>query len=358
MLSILLYPSLAPAGDLPLEKIKLPEGFKIDIYAENVTNARAMAVSPSGVVFVGSRRAEKLHAVVDTDKDNKADKVYLIDDKLAWPSGVTFRDGSLYVGAVNSILRYDDIENRLDNPPEPVVVIDSLPKDRWHGWKHIDFGPDGLLYIPVGAPCNICDRKEPYATISRMKADGTGLETFARGVRNSVGFDWHPVTKELWFTDNGADEMGDDIPPDELNYAPKKGMHFGFPFIHGGGEIDPKYGKGHTKDQYVMPAQPLGPHVAALGMRFYTGTMFPEEYRNQIFIPEHGSWNRSKKIGYRVTLVRLKGNKALGYEVFAEGWLQGETPWGRPVAIIVMPDGAMLLSDDAADVIYRIYYEG
>jgi glucose/arabinose dehydrogenase len=239
-----------------------------------------------------------------------------------------------------------------------VVVNESFPRDRHHGWKFIAFGPDGLLYVPVGAPCNICEREdERYASILRMKPDGTGLEVFARGIRNTVGFDWHPETKELWFTDNGRDMLGDDLPPDELNRAPQKGMHFGYPYCHGGTISDPEFGSKRKCDEFTPPAMNLGPHVAAIGMRFYTGSMFPKEYQNQIFIAEHGSWNRSKPIGYRITLVRLENNRAVKYETFAEGWLQGERAWGRPADVLVMPDGALLVSDDEADVIYRISYK-
>jgi glucose/arabinose dehydrogenase len=275
------------------------------------------------------------------------------------PNGVAFRDGALYVAEVNRVLRFDRIESRLKNPPKPVVGNDSFPRDRHHGWKFIRFGPDGLLYVPVGAPCNVCLQKDPiYASITRMKADGTAREIFAHGIRNTVGFDWHPETKELWFTDNGRDWLGDDRPPDELNRAPKERLHFGFPFCHGKDIADPEFGSQRKCDEFVPPVQELDPHVAALGMRFYDGATFPAEYRHQIFIAEHGSWNRSTPIGYRVTLVRLDGNKASKYEVFAEGWLRGTKPWGRPVDVQVMPDGALLVSDDEAGAIYRISYTG
>jgi glucose/arabinose dehydrogenase len=274
------------------------------------------------------------------------------------PNGVVFHDGALYVAEVNRILRYDDIEAHLSNPPPPVVVNDSYPRDTHHGWKFMRLGPDGMLYVQVGAPCNICQRADPrYASITRLKLDGTGFEVFAHGVRNSVGFDWHPQTKELWFTDNGRDWLGDDRPPDELNRAPQPGLHFGFPYCHGKDIADPEFGNKRPCSDFVPPVLDLGPHVAALGMRFYTGAMFPPEYRNQIFIAQHGSWNRSQKIGYRVMRVRLEGNRAAEYEVFAAGWLQGEQVWGRPVDVQVMPDGALLVSDDHAGAIYRISYK-
>lgn len=343
---------------LPLDQITLPPGFEIAIYASNVPNARSMTLSPNGTLFVGTRTAGDVYAIVDRDHDHTADEVITLARGLNMPNGVAFRDGALYVAEVNRILRYDNIEAHLKDPPKPVVLNESFPRDRHHGWKVIRFGPDGLLYVPVGAPCNVCEiEDERYASIARMKPDGTRLEIFARGVRNTVGFDWDPKTHELWFTDNGRDWLGDDLPPDELNYAPKQGLHFGFPYCHGKKISDPEFGKTRTCEEFIPPAIELGPHVAALGMRFYTGKMFPGEYRNQIFIAEHGSWNRSAPIGYRVTLVRLENHRPLKYEVFAEGWLQGARAWGRPVDLLVMPDGGMLVSDDEAGVIYRISYK-
>ncbi len=355
----------APA-DLPLDKIKLPPGFEISVFAEDLPNARSLRLTPGGTLFVGTRRAGNVYAVRDTDGDHKADAVYTIAEGLNMPNGVAFRDGALYVAEVNRILRYDDIEAHLDDPPEPVVVYDDLPSDRHHGWKYIDFGPDGKLYVPVGAPCNICDREPPYASILRMNPDGTDVEVYARGVRNTVGFTWDPLTGELWFTDNGRDNIGgqnqditDNSPPCELNHAPRPGMHFGYPYVHGRAILDPEFGEGHNPADYTPPAQELGPHVAPLGVEFYTGEMFPEEYRNQIFIAEHGSWNRRQKIGYRVTLVRLDENRQpTSYEPFAEGWLEGNENWGRPVDLEQMPDGSMLLSDDQNGVVYRITYTG
>lgn len=346
----------AQNSSLPLSQIKLPPGFKIDVYATGVDNARQMAMSPSGVLFVGSRSAGKVYAVVDSDKDHRADKVVTIASGLNMPSGLAFRDGALYVAEINRVIRFDGIETRLDSPPSPAVVYDKLPSDRHHGWKFIGFGPDGMLYVPVGAPCNICDPKDPHASITRMKPDGSGFEVFARGVRNSVGFDWQPGSGALWFTENGRDMLGDDVPNDELNRAPKPGLHFGYPYCHAGTVQDPEFGSGHACSGYTPPAQKLGPHVASIGMRFYTGTMFPDEYRNQIFIAEHGSWNRSTPLGYRITVVKVQGEKALSYDTFAEGWLQGAKPWGRPADVVVAPDGALLVADDQADVIYRISY--
>jgi|GEM_PF-43503 len=348
-------PALKVSG-LPLEKIQLPPGFQIDIFASGVKGARSMALGPRGVLFVGTRDEGKVYAILDRNGDQKADEIVTIAMGLNMPNGVAYRDGSLYVAEISRILRFDNIADRLYNPPKPVLVNKAFPKDRSHGWKYIAFGPDGLLYVPVGAPCNVCEKKDGrYASIMRMKPDGKGLEIFASGVRNTVGFDWHPETKELWFTDNGRDWMGDDRPPDELNHAPQKGMHFGFPYCHG--DIhDSSYGKNRDCSQFTSPTIKLGPHVAALGIKFYTGEMFPAEYRNRIFIAEHGSWNRTRPIGYRITLVSLDKSRAVSYETFAEGWLEGMTAWGRPVDVLVMPDGALLVSDDRAGAIYRIHY--
>ena len=343
--------------ELPLNTIKLPPGFEINIFAANVPNARSMSLSPNGTLFVGTRTAGNVYAVSDHNRDTIADDVITVARRLNMPNGVAFRSGSLYVAEVNRVLRYDNIEDNLKDPPEPVVVSDSFPRDKSHGWKFIRFGQDGMLYIPVGAPCNVCERSDMrYASIMRMNPDGTGLEIFAHGIRNSVGFDWDPDSKELWFTDNGRDWMGDDLPSDELNHAPERGLHFGFPYCHGNSILDPQFGKERKCDEFTPPAMELGAHVAPLGMRFYTKSMFPHEYRKQIFIAEHGSWNRSIPAGYRLVSVQLSGNRAVKHEIFAEGWLQDGKAWGRPVDILIMPDGALLVSDDHAGVIYRISY--
>ena len=353
-----LISKLVAAADLPLERIKLPQGFAIELWAR-VDNARQMALGRVGgsTVFVGSTQAGKVHAV-RFDAAYKVQSVTTVASGIQLPAGVAYKDGSLYVSAVSRILRFDDIERRLDNPPAPVVVTDKLPTETQHGWKFIAFGPDGKLYVPVGAPCNICEPDAQHANILRMNADGSAMETYARGVRNTVGFDWQPRTGDLWFTDNGRDLLGDDLPSDELNHAPRAGMHFGYPYCHAGDLPDPEFGAKRRCDEFTAPAQKLGPHVASLGMRFYTGTMFPPAYRNQIFIAEHGSWNRSSKIGYRITLVRLEGGKAVAYEPFATGWLQGQSVWGRPSDVLVLPDGSLLVADDYAGAIYRIVYRG
>jgi glucose/arabinose dehydrogenase len=239
-----------------------------------------------------------------------------------------------------------------------VVITDRFPRETHHGWKFIRFGPDGWLYVPVGAPCNIGEPDPAHALISRIKPDGTAYEVFARGIRNSVGFDWDPRSKELWFTDNGRDMLGDDLPSDELNHAARAGMHFGYPYCHQGDTADPEFGGKRACAEFAPPAVKLGAHVASLGMRFYTGASFPAEYRNNIFVAEHGSWNRSKMIGYRIARVVVEGGRVTKHEVFAEGWLQNESAWGRPVDLEVMPDGSLLVSDDLAGVVYRIAYRG
>jgi len=338
-----------------LEKIKLPEGFSINVFAE-VPNARSMCLGRNGTLFVGTMSGN-VYAVVDTDNNGVAEKVDTIASGLDTPNGVAFKDGSLYVAEHRRIIRFDNIENNLEKHPNYSVVYDKFPDDRNHGWKFIAFGPDGKLYVPVGAPCNICNPDSPYASITRMNPDGTGFEIFAKGIRNTVGFTWHPQTKQIWFTDNGRDNLGDDIPSDELNTAPQKGMHFGYPFCHEGDILDPEFGKGKNCSDYTPPALKLGAHVAALGLRFYTGNMFPSEYQNRIFIAQHGSWNRTTPIGYRVMSVRVENNKAVEYTPFATGWLDEKgKALGRPVDVQVAPDGALLVSDDKQGVIYRITY--
>ncbi|HTL61369.1 MAG TPA: sorbosone dehydrogenase family protein [Nitrospira sp.] len=358
MIGVVFLPALCLRADsLMLHSLKLPPGFAITVYTSDVKNARGMALGEKGTLFVGSKGEGRVYAVVDENGDHKADRVYTIAQSLQMPVGVAYRNGALYVSAVSRILRYDNIEQHLSDPPEPVVITDRLPKDTHHGWKYLAFGPEGKLYVAVGVPCNICEVDyERYGHIARMNPDGSAYEVVARGIRNSVGFDWDPSNKELWFTDNGRDWLGDDQPPDELNHAPKDGLHFGYPYCHGNAIGDPEFGKEHACKEFRAPALELGPHVASLGMRFYSGSMFPEEYRGRIFIAEHGSWNRSKKIGYRLTLATTAKDGRWTYSTFAEGWLQGEHAWGRPVDILQMPDGSLLVSDDGAGVIYRITY--
>jgi len=300
--------SLLPSAAAEAQDLSLPPGFRIAVYAADVPNARQMALGPTGVVFVGSKAEGKVYAVVDRDGDHKAESVHVLASGLNMPSGVAFRDGTLYVAAVNRVLRFRDVARDLAHPPAPEVVSDAFPSNAHHGWKFIAFGPDGRLYVPVGAPCNVCAITGPlHATITRLDVAGGRPEVVARGVRNSVGFDFQPDTGELWFTDNGRDWLGDDQPPDELNHLTRPGEHFGFPFCHGDGLRDPEHNGGRACGEFTPPARLLGPHVASIGMRFYTGTMFPKKYRGGVFIAEHGSWNRSTPVGYRVSFVKIEG---------------------------------------------------
>lgn len=347
-------------SNLPLDSLIMPDGFKVHTVVEGLDGARSMAMGDKGTLFVGTRTENKLYALVDSDNDFVADRTIVLDTTLEVPNGIAFKDGALYVAEVNRLLRYDNIEDNLDAVPEPVVIYEDYPDEFHHGWKYIAFGPDDKLYIPVGAPCNICDdtdKDERFATITRMDKDGGNREIVARGVRNSVGFTWHPDTQELWFTDNGRDMMGDDIPPCELNRVSEVGQHFGYPFCHGGTIPDPEFGAKRSCDEFVPPVQNLDAHVAPLGVKFVEGSMFPDQYQKQVLIAEHGSWNRSKKSGYRITKVTLEGNKAVKYEPFIEGWLnqENQTRWGRPVDLLFLKDGSLLISDDYGDAIYRVY---
>lgn len=349
------------SAEFPIEKIKMPKGFQFEVFASGLENPRSLTVSPNGTIFVGTRTGGgKVYAipVIKDGSSRKAGKIYTIASGLRAPNGVAFKDGHLYVAEIERVLRFDNIEDHLEKPIKPLIVNQDFPKDTWHGWKFIRFGPDGKLYVPVGMPCNVCEKDDVrYGSILRMDADGKNLKVFSRGVRNTVGFDWDPTTKDMWFTDNGRDNLGDNYPPDELNHAPKAGMHFGFPYCHGKNIPDPHFGNPDSCTTHTAPAQELGPHVAALGMRFYTGQMFPKEYHNQILICEHGSWNRSEKNGYRITLVRVKDNAATSYEIFASGWWDGKRIWGRPVDLDILDDGSVIVSDDNSGNLYRITYQ-
>ena len=352
--------ALEKKDDPQLSKLKLPEGFSISFFATDVNNARSLALGDNGTVFVGNRKGKNVYALVDADGDGVAEKKYTVANDMNAPNGVAFYDGALYIAEIDKVYRIDNIESTLENPAKPVLINDSFPSEEHHGWKYIAFGPDGKLYVPVGAPCNICNDSEKdkrFASITRMNADGSGLEVYAHGIRNSVGFAWHPQTKELWFTDNGRDELGDDMPADELNIASQKDEHFGYPYCHAGVIPDPEFGKGKNCGDYKAPASTLTPHGAALGMKFNTGSMFPEQYKNQIFIAEHGSWNRSKPIGYRIMVATIDGNAVTGYKPFIEGWLTNGEAWGRPVDVLFRKDGSMLISDDHANAVYRVTYQ-
>ena len=370
LLSGVFAAGLAVSGrqaEAPLGQLVLPPGFRAAVFADNVTNARSMALGPQGTVFVGSRTGDKVHAVVDENGDHKADRVVMIASGLDSPNGVAIRNGALYVATASRILRFDDIEKHLDAPPAPVVVRGDLPNPRaGHTWKFIAFGPDDMLYMSVGAPCNVCVSPAMVSSIVRMKPDGSGMEVFAEGIRNSVGFDWHPVTRELWFTDNGRDMLGDDVPNDELNVAWKPGLHFGFPFCHQGDVSDPQFGAERACSTAEPPVLNVGPHVAAVGMAFYTGTMFPDTYKNAAIIAQHGSWNRSTPSGYRVMVARTDGRRVTSHEPLVDGFLAkgaatsgrgaGAAAMGRPVDVLQMPDGSILISDDSGNRLIRVSY--
>lgn len=342
-------------SEIDTTALRLPLGFRIEVLVADVPDARSMALGDQGTLFVGTRRKGNVYAIRNVFGDRP--EVLTIATGRQTPNGIAFHDGDLYLAEVGSISRFSDIERRLPYPGDPEIVVDDLPPAKLHSWRYIGFGPDDRLYVAIGAPCNVCDEPD-YGVILRMNSDGSEREVFARGVRNSVGFTWHPDSQKFWFTDNGRDMMGDDLPPGELNRAEKPGLHFGFPFCHGGTipDPDPKLASLGACLDAESPVQPLGPHVAPLGIRFYTGGAFPNEYHNQVLIAEHGSWNRSKKIGYRVSLVRLQDGRPVSYEPFVEGWLDGEKVSGRPVDLLIAPDGAVLLSDDMNGVIYRISY--
>ncbi len=351
--------TLQKIADPRLSDIKLPPGFHISIFADSIRDARSLALGDAGTVFVGNKEEDKVYALVDKNNDGIADEKYTIASGMTMPNGVAFRKGALYIAEVDKIWRIDNIEHNLAHPAKPVLVSNSFPYKTYHGSKYIAFGPDDKLYVPVGAPCNICndnEQDERFASITRMNPDGSGFEIFANGIRNSVGFDWDPQTHDLWFTDNGRDMLGDDIPADELNHAPQKDLNFGYPYCHGGDILDPEFGTGYNCKDFTPPVAKLAAHTAALGMKFYTGNMFPAEYRGRIFIAEHGSWNRSVPQGYRISMIELEDGKLKKYSVFAEGWLKNGKAWGRPVSVLQLKDGSLLVSDDYAGIIYRITY--
>lgn len=346
-------------NEIDLSLLVVPDGFKVELFASDVTNARSICIGDNGVVFVGSRKAGNVYALIDADNDHVAEQQILVAKGMNMPSGVAFKDGDLYVAEVDKIWRYPAIEKSLPKIPNPELITDQYPTDGHHGWKYIAFGPDDLLYVPVGAPCNICESAEIYASITTFNMENGDIDVIAHGVRNSVGFDWHPETKELWFTDNGRDWMGDNSPDCELNRLEKNGGHFGYPYCHAEGIQDPKFGEGVNCDEYIPAALNLGPHIAPVGMEFYHGSMLPESFTNKALIAQHGSWNRSDKIGYRIMMADINDQQqAVNYSPFITGWLQGgDSVWGRPVDLETMPDGSILISDDYADCIYRVSYE-
>ncbi|HEX8665165.1 MAG TPA: PQQ-dependent sugar dehydrogenase [Beijerinckiaceae bacterium] len=352
-------PPIPTAADkLPVAKLKAPQGFKVEVFAAGVGNARSIRIGDKGTVFVGSRLLDKVHAI--REKDGKRE-VKVIASGLHRPNGLAFHKGALYVAELSKVSRLDNIEDNLDNPPKPTLVNDQFPKDEPHGWKFIAIGPDDKLYVPVGAPGNI-NNPDPkvYAHIRRMNLDGSGMEVFVQGVRNTVGFDWHPQTKELWFTDNGRDWVSEDLPEDELNRVRETGKkHFGYPFCHQGNFRDPEFGWGHSCSEFEPPAALLGPHTAALGMRFYTGEMFPAEYRNAIFIARHGAWNRTEKTGGDVVVAKLNPDGTVkSIEPFLTGFVEDNKYVARPVDVQMMKDGSLLVSDDFNGAVYRVSYGG
>ncbi len=349
-------PFAAAADKLPVGQLKAPKGFKIEVYVSGIANARSLRLSDKGTLFVSNRLLDKVYAVVEKDGKREAK---VIASGLDRPNGLVFHNGTLYVAEGTRISKLEKIEDNLDNPPKPVIIYSDFPNHQSHGWKFMGLGPDNKLYVNVGAPCNICMPPETNAQIRRINLDGSGAEVVARGVRNSVGFDWHPVTKELYFTDNGRDWLSEDLPHDELNRVTKTGQHFGYPFCHQGNLADSEYGWGRSCSEFVAPVALLGPHTAALGMRFYTGSTFPAEYRNAIFVARHGSWNKTKKIGGDIIVVKLnKDGTVKSWEPFITGFLQDNSYIGRPVDIAVMKDGSLLISDDYAGAVYRVSYDG
>jgi glucose/arabinose dehydrogenase len=348
-------PPLATAADkLPIAKLKVPAGFNIEVYAAGMANARSLAQSDKGTVFVGSRLVDKVYAIVN--KDGKR-SVKVIASGLYRPNGVAFHDGTLFIAELSKIDKIDKIEDNLDNPPKPTTIYDKLPKDEAHGWKFIAVGPDNKLYVPVGQPGNNVLHDDAHGQIRRMNLDGSGAEVVAYGVRNSVGFDWNPETKQMYFTDNGRDWMSEDVPQDELNRVTKVGEDFGAPYCYQGNISDPEFGWGHSCSDYTPPVGLMGPHVASLGMRFYTGNMFPKSYKDAIIVARHGSWNRSRKAGGDVAVVKLnKDGTVKSVEPFITGFLDDNKYLGRPVDVMQMKDGSLLVSDDWNGAVYRVTY--
>ncbi len=356
-------PEKSGPSTISLGYLEAPAGFEISVFADGVTNARQMAMSDSGILYVGSRREGKVYAIVDANNDFKADSVYTIIEGLRLPNGVAYKDGALFVAEVSKIWRFDNIDQTYANSPEPTLVTDELPTEGHHGWKYIAFGPDDKLYVPIGAPCNICNHEDDnplFATLTKMNVDGSEHEIVAKGIRNTVGFTSHPETGNIWFTDNGRDWMGDDIPPCELNEITGTDQHFGYPYLHGNDVWDPEFGEAGKamETDFKTPVQELGAHVAPLGVMFYTGGMFPTAYKNRALIAEHGSWNRSEKVGYRISQVKFdEDGNPTSYDPFITGWLQGEEDIkGRPVSLLQLKDGSVLISDDNSGKIYRVTY--
>ncbi|HEV3009749.1 MAG TPA: PQQ-dependent sugar dehydrogenase [Burkholderiales bacterium] len=347
-----------PAGEIQVSKLKTPAGFKVELWASGLPGGRAMAVSDDGKkVYVGTRVIGRVYEVSDAGGKRT---VRVVVDKLTQPAGVAFKDGSLYVFAIDKVLKFDGIAKGGDVKPQDLTAKFNLPPEQHHNWKYVAFGPDNKLYVPFGAPCNICEPPKEYAQIRRYNADGSGMEVIARGVRNSVGFDWHPKTKEMYFTDHGRDWMGDDGPQDELNRLAKPGANFGFPYCHANGVADKDFPKKDGCKGVTRPVALMGPHAAAMGVKFYTGKMFPAEYQNTMFIARKGSWNRTKPAGFDVVNVRVGEDGKASLKPFLTGFQEGGEGykfWGRPAYVAQMPDGALLVSDEQVGAIYRISYQ-
>ena len=343
-----------------LSQLKLPPGFTISIFAENLPNARSLALGDNGIIFVGSGKEGVDYAVQDSNNDGLADKRYVLASQLYMPNGVAYKDDTLYVAEVNRIIRFDHITQQLAHPPKAVVVYDQFPSEQHHGWKYLRIGPDNKLYTSVGAPCNICEPDKPiFSSLVRLNTDGSGFEQLARGIRSSVGFDWNPETNALFFTDNGRDYLGDDLPADELNQWTTTGEHFGFPYCHGGETPDPDYSSDKKCRQFAAPVWKFKAHSAPLGLRFYRGKHFPAEFHQQLFVAQHGSWNRSEPQGYRVALIKFNQGKPISEQTFIDGWLSKSNEiLGRPVDVLEMPNGSLLISDDKLGVIYKVEYKG
>lgn len=348
------------AAPIRLDALTLPRGFRISLFTQEVPNARSMTVDEEGTVYVASMNEGKVYIVKDRNSDGTADNVDVLASGLNMPNGVAYWNGSLYIAEISRIIKYDDVKHLDKTKAIPEVVYADFPKDVHHGWKYLRVGPDQKLYTAIGAPCNIClSDKALYATIVRLDLAGKNLEIYARGVRNTVGFDWHPDTHLLWFTDNGRDWLGDDAPPDELNQASAPDLHFGYPFCHGDAISDPQFGQIQSCSAFTPPAWKFPAHVAALGARFYTGKQFPSDYQGRLFVAQHGSWNRSTKQGYRVVSLRFENGRPVEEQVFIQGWLKANGDvTGRPVDILQMPDGALLISDDKNGALYRVTYSG
>lgn len=344
--------------DENLKHLQLPPGFKISLFAENLPSARSMALGDDGVIYVGSRDGMVV-AVKDSDADGFAEQHFVLAKDLYMPNGVAYKNKTLYVAEVNRIIRFDNIDQHLASPTQPKVIFDKFPNDKHHGWKYLRLGLDDKLYTAVGVPCNICEPKDAiYGSLARLNTDGSGFEILAKGIRNSVGFDWQPNTGHLFFHDNGRDYLGEELPPEELNQWSFRGEHFGYPYCHAGSIADPDIQRPKPCDQTTAPVWKYKAHVAPLGMRFYTGKQFPKMYYHQLLVAQHGSWNRNQPAGYQIALIKFFNGQPVAEESFISGWLNttGEA-WGRPVDLLQLTDGSLLISDDKAGAIYRVQYQ-